>query len=68
MQDNMLEIEQTEAVIEDERSALKAHFSQIDEEQRHIKDQLSVLDKRMRNMAQEHRALLRESERKIEMQ
>lgn len=31
MQDNMQEIEQTEAVIEDERTAIKAHYSQVDE-------------------------------------
>ena len=29
MQDNMVQIEKTEAVIEDERSAVKAHFADM---------------------------------------
>ena len=32
MQDNMQQIEKTEAVIEDERSALKAHCEQMEDE------------------------------------
>lgn len=49
MQGNMQEIEQTEAVIEDERTAIKAHFNQVDEEQKEIQNELFALEKKIRN-------------------
>ena len=40
MQDNMQEIEQTEAVLDNERSALKEHIGQIVEEEKELREQL----------------------------
>ena len=40
MQDNMQQIEKTEAVIEDERTALKAHYDEIEVEQKNLDEEL----------------------------
>lgn len=48
MQDNMQQIEQTEAVIEDERTALKAHQDLMEDEQKKFRDEIFALDKQLR--------------------
>ena len=48
MQDNMQEIEQTEAVIDNERNALKVHIDEIEEEDKRLQDELRTLEKQLR--------------------
>ena len=47
MEENMHEIEKTEAVLDNERSALKQHVGQVEEEEKHLQDEINALDKKL---------------------
>jgi len=55
-------------VIDEERSALKAHISQIESEEKHMQEELMTLEKQLRNKDKEYRMIQRDWERQIEQQ
>ena len=68
MQDNMNQIEQTEAVIDNERTALKAHIGQIEAEEKSLENQIFELEKQLRAKDKEYGAVKRDGERRIDAQ
>ena len=64
----MQEIEQTEAVLDNERSTLKEHIGQIVEEEKELRDQLQLLEKQLAQKERELKAEKRDWERKIDAQ
>lgn len=66
MQDNMHQIEETEAVLDNERLALKEHIGQIESEEKELNDQLAALDRKLAQQDKELRSVQRDWERKID--